>query len=232
MGLWKASRLPGRPVPYDERRVRRPMIAGAGWLAAAGIATVIGLAGIRLVGESLTGTPGGVLSQDEVERALAAGTAAPAAGATSDGPVDPSPGSAGTGQPGDAAIPFDPTVPGGPLTQPTGTSEMPPAGQTTTPGTTTPGATTPATRPAPTTGPATAAPVQRTFSARGGSAIAACPDGLAFLVSWTPSQGYGVKDARRGPGGEVRVRFEGSDGRSEIRISCSQGIPVADIRND
>ncbi|WP_328348168.1 septum formation initiator [Micromonospora sp. NBC_00421] len=51
---------------------RRTLLATAGWLAAAVLATLIGVAAIRLVGESITGTPGGVRSQAEVERALAA----------------------------------------------------------------------------------------------------------------------------------------------------------------
>ncbi|MEH0970625.1 septum formation initiator [Micromonospora sp. CPCC 205546] len=50
---------------------RRSFLAVAGWLATAVVATLIGVAAIRWVGESIAGTPGGVLSQDEVERALA-----------------------------------------------------------------------------------------------------------------------------------------------------------------
>lgn len=50
----------------------RPVVVAAGWLVAALIATLAGLGGIRLVGESLTGTPGGVLTSDEVARRLAA----------------------------------------------------------------------------------------------------------------------------------------------------------------
>ncbi|MBW4700555.1 MULTISPECIES: septum formation initiator [unclassified Micromonospora] len=72
---------------------RRAFLATAGWLAAAVLATLIGVAAIRLVGESITGTPGGVRSQAEVERALAA--PAPATPATaSPGPAGPGPSSA------------------------------------------------------------------------------------------------------------------------------------------
>ncbi|GGM21772.1 hypothetical protein GCM10011608_03040 [Micromonospora sonchi] len=49
---------------------RRTVLAVAGWLATALIATLIGLAAIQVVGESLTGTPGGVRSEQEVARAL------------------------------------------------------------------------------------------------------------------------------------------------------------------
>ncbi|MFI6262262.1 septum formation initiator [Micromonospora sp. NPDC051006] len=51
---------------------RRSLLVAAGWLATAAVATLIGLAAIRLVGESITGTPGGVRSEEEVARALSA----------------------------------------------------------------------------------------------------------------------------------------------------------------
>ncbi|MFI7075724.1 septum formation initiator [Micromonospora sp. NPDC049903] len=51
---------------------RRTLLAIAGWLATAVVATLIGVAAIRLVGESLTSTPGGVRSQEEIARELAA----------------------------------------------------------------------------------------------------------------------------------------------------------------
>ncbi|BCJ58290.1 septum formation initiator [Micromonospora endophytica] len=75
---------------------RRTFLVAAGWLATALVATVIGLAAIQLVGESLTGTPGGVRSQDEVARALAE-------------PVPTTPAGPSTGEP---ASPAAPTTPG------------------------------------------------------------------------------------------------------------------------
>ncbi|NYH41707.1 hypothetical protein HNR22_001434 [Micromonospora jinlongensis] len=50
---------------------RRSLLVAAGWVATVAVATLIGLGAIRLVGESLTGTPGGVRSEAEIERALA-----------------------------------------------------------------------------------------------------------------------------------------------------------------
>ncbi|MFI6823798.1 septum formation initiator [Micromonospora sp. NPDC050187] len=52
--------------------MRRPFLAVAGWLVTAVLVTLVGVAAIRLVGESIAGTPGGVRSQEEVQRALAA----------------------------------------------------------------------------------------------------------------------------------------------------------------
>ncbi|MFK4244605.1 septum formation initiator [Micromonospora taraxaci] len=51
---------------------RRSILVATGWVATAAAATLIGLGAIRLVGESITGTPGGVRSEAEIERALAA----------------------------------------------------------------------------------------------------------------------------------------------------------------
>ncbi|MEH1013507.1 septum formation initiator [Micromonospora sp. CPCC 206060] len=69
---------------------RRTLLAVVGWLAAAVLATGIGLGAIRLVGESITGTPGGVRDAAEVERALA-GSPEPTldAGSPSAGPTGP-----------------------------------------------------------------------------------------------------------------------------------------------
>ncbi|MEU7750393.1 septum formation initiator [Micromonospora sp. NPDC049171] len=50
---------------------RRSVLVAAGWVATVAVATLIGLGAIRLVGESITGTPGGVRSEAEIERALA-----------------------------------------------------------------------------------------------------------------------------------------------------------------
>ncbi|WP_433308825.1 septum formation initiator [Micromonospora sp. CA-269861] len=71
---------------------RRSILVATGWVATAAIATLIGLGAIRLVGESLTGTPGGVRSEAEIERALAAPEPAPTGttGTTGTAPVGPS----------------------------------------------------------------------------------------------------------------------------------------------
>ncbi|GAB2568981.1 hypothetical protein Aab01nite_08290 [Paractinoplanes abujensis] len=73
----------------------RSLVAGAGWVAAALVATVAGLGGIRLVGDSLTGSNGGVLSQEDVSRALAAATPAPATAS----PASPTPAPAPSSRP-------------------------------------------------------------------------------------------------------------------------------------
>ncbi|MGC5055021.1 septum formation initiator [Micromonospora sp. DT48] len=155
---------------------RRTFLAVAGWLATALVATLIGLAAIRLVGESLTGTPGGVHSQEEVARALA----------------EPVPSGAPTG-----AAPPDP-------------GEAPSS-------------------PVPPTGPGTEPADRRGFSTVGGSAVAECrPDGV-YLVSWSPRQGYRVKDVDRGPDDDADVTFVGPSGEYELSLRCAAGVPVLDL---
>ncbi|RQX01693.1 septum formation initiator [Micromonospora inaquosa] len=67
---------------------RRSILIATGWVATAAVATLIGLGAIRLVGESLTGTPGGVRSAAEIERALASPEPAPT-GTTGVAPTGP-----------------------------------------------------------------------------------------------------------------------------------------------
>ncbi|MEV6690394.1 septum formation initiator [Micromonospora sp. NPDC051196] len=85
---------------------RRTFLAVAGWLATAVVATLIGVAAIQLVGESLTGTPGGVRSQEEVARALAEPPpAVPPAGQTSPSTAPTGPNVTPTGPPATPANP-------------------------------------------------------------------------------------------------------------------------------
>ncbi|MCG5441402.1 septum formation initiator [Micromonospora sp. NIE79] len=81
---------------------RRSILVATGWVATAAIATVIGLGAIRLVGESLTGTPGGVRSEAEIERALAAPEPAPTTGTASAAPGTTGTASAAPGTTGPA----------------------------------------------------------------------------------------------------------------------------------
>jgi hypothetical protein len=232
----------------------RPTFAVAlGWVAAALVATVAGLGGIRLVGDSLTGTPGGVLTEDDVQRALAAGPlpsapASPVAGGAPSAPPFTSPlgrppGSAGvrpsgpsptTGSDAEPAPDGGPAAPpatgGGPAARPT----SPQAAGTRTKKTLAPTATSkmgnaPA-KPGATKAPARS--VEATFSTSGGTAIARCTGDVAYLLSWSPRPGYSVDRAKQGPDDEVEVRFEGDEGRSEMKISCSNGTPTADTKDD
>jgi len=83
--------------------------------------------------------------------------------------------------------------------------------------------------PAPPEGPVN----QRVFTGPGGTVRAGCLPAGAVLVTWTPAQGYGIKESRKGPGEYAEVRFDrggGGKGRSEsrVRIRCVGGVPVDD----
>src|SRR5689334_24558233 len=82
--------------------------------------------------------------------------------------------------------------------------------------------TTPATSDAPAAGPApssapastrrstpspTANSTQRLYSSTGGTVVARCSGGNAYLVSWSPAQGYEVGRVRRGPAPTATVGF-------------------------
>jgi len=146
------------------------VLAGAGWVAAAVVATGIGMGGVRLIGDSLTSTPGGVLDQQDVAKALAASSPSAAA-------------------------------PAPPL------SSLAPS-------------------PSPSAAPSSdISPIERGFSSAGGSMIAGCRAGRPYLRSWAPSPGYSVTQ-RETESEHVDVRFEGSAGRSEIRVACDGNTPV------
>lgn len=86
--------------------------------------------------------------------------------------------------------------------------------------------------PAPPTAPDGSEPRTRVLDSRGGSVVARCTGDRAFLVSWSPAQGWSVDDGERGPGRTVEVDFEGEDDavddlHSRIRVHCNAtGRPV------
>jgi hypothetical protein len=82
----------------------------------------------------------------------------------------------------------------------------------------------PSDRPSPSQAP-TAGPL-RQLASTGGTAIARCTqDGLAYLVSWSPAQGYEADDVRRGPNRVVSVTFAADAQRVWLGIHCVAGIP-------
>ncbi|MET7468831.1 septum formation initiator [Micromonospora sp. NPDC005686] len=78
---------------------RRPLIVVTGWLATTAAATIVGLVAVDMVGAGITGTAGGVRTEQEVARALAVPEATSAPAATPPGPVPATTG-AGAGRRG------------------------------------------------------------------------------------------------------------------------------------
>ncbi|TYB38260.1 septum formation initiator [Micromonospora sp. AP08] len=68
---------------------------------------------------------------------------------------------------------------------------------------------------------------RRGFVTGGGTAVAECGRAGVRLVSWSPAQGYRVKDYDRGPDDHVEVRFVGPEGEHELRLRCHGGEPIA-----
>jgi hypothetical protein len=99
-------------------------------------------------------------------------------------------------------------------------------------GTPAPPAAQPVPDPPPPPPPPPPARVRRTVDAPGGSTVAACQAGDAYLVSWTPAPGFGVNDVRRGPTDIARVRFESGDTRVTVEVWCAGGVPQAEIKQD
>jgi hypothetical protein len=72
---------------------------------------------------------------------------------------------------------------------------------------------------------ATAAGTVLTSSA--GTATATCESAGAYLLTWSPAQGYGVDWVARGPAMTARVVFEAGSRAVTMHVSCSGGTPVS-----
>ncbi|MEV4628410.1 septum formation initiator [Micromonospora sp. NPDC049523] len=70
------------------------------------------------------------------------------------------------------------------------------------------------------------------ISTPGGTVVARCDGRTVSLVSWTPAQGYAVKQVDPGPDDRAEVTFEGRAGRVEVRVSCPDGRPSASVKQD
>ena len=82
---------------------------------------------------------------------------------------------------------------------------------------------------APSVSPSSPAPQSATADliSVGGSVVAGCQPAGAYLVSWSPAQGYEDGWYIRGPAPTAKVTFAGSRKRVIMTISCSDGVPSA-----
>jgi hypothetical protein len=60
----------------------------------------------------------------------------------------------------------------------------------------------------------------------GGTVVAGCQPKGAYLVSWTPAQGYETAWVLPGPAATAKVTFEGSRGLVTMVASCRGGVPA------
>jgi len=80
---------------------------------------------------------------------------------------------------------------------------------------------------APSTPPAAAAPAGTLLSAAGGTVLASCTSAGAYLISWSPQQGYQAEDVIRGPAPVARVFFTSGQQGERMLVTCQAGLPVA-----
>jgi eukaryotic-like serine/threonine-protein kinase len=68
------------------------------------------------------------------------------------------------------------------------------------------------------------------LNSAGGSVLAECQGANAYLLAWTPAQGFGVDDVRRGPALTASVTFtNGPSSEVQMQVSCNGGVPVAHV---
>ena len=73
-------------------------------------------------------------------------------------------------------------------------------------------------------------PIERVLNSVGGSVVARCSTAGAYLVSWSPAQGYKAEDVRRGPAKAVKVEFEHHNGgRTVMTVRCVGGTPELSV---
>lgn len=88
------------------------------------------------------------------------------------------------------------------------------------------------TRSARTTPAAPATPTQDAqtgtlLASAAGTVVASCGPAGAYLISWSPAQGYGSDQVLRGPGPAAEVTFDAGAHALTMRVGCRSGVPVA-----
>ena len=181
------------------------ILAGVGaWLLGAGTATAGSLLAVSLLGQGIAASPGQQLTADAVNRALAreAHDASQAATRTAPSPVRTPPvtGPAATSPGASPAAPAPPAP-----RAPSATAAAPAV-------------------------PAASPSAGTLFMSLGGSVLAECRPAGAYLVSWSPVQGYQADDVTRGPVTTARVVFESNANSVTMKVSCpdgAAGTPIA-----
>jgi hypothetical protein len=68
-------------------------------------------------------------------------------------------------------------------------------------------------------------PAGAVFTSAGGTVMARCDAASAYLLSWSPQQGYEVIGVRRGPSATATVTFRSVDLAVTMTLSCAAGVP-------
>jgi len=187
----------------SRRWARRPAVAGV----VAGVAVAVGL-GVWLVRAGDTNRPGPQQTAHQPVQADRPRTGQPR--------LDPS------------RTPTTPALPSGPPDAPVNSAGNAAPG----PGTPRPptGTTSPAATRTGTPPPNQPAPQQRSLSSVGGTVQATCTrDGLANLLSWTPTKPYKVERIEPGPAMPAIAAFRHGNRIVQMTITCAEGAPSATI---
>lgn len=67
------------------------------------------------------------------------------------------------------------------------------------------------------------------LTSQGGTLVASCAGARAYLVSWSPQQGFGSTDVVRGPATNAQVTFIGGQLTVTMVVSCDAGVPTATV---
>jgi hypothetical protein len=183
-------------------RMHVRILAGVGaWLLGVGTATAGSLLAVSLLGQGIAASPGQQLTADAVNQALAreARDASEAATSTAPPPARTPPASKRA-----AASPA--------------ASQAAPAPSAT--------AAAPAAAPAV---PAASPSAGTVLMSMGGSVLAQCRLAGAYLVSWSPVQGYQANNVTRGPAATARVVFESAANSVTVTVTCPDGATGAPV---
>jgi hypothetical protein len=198
--------------------VHRTIFLGiTAWLLGAAIATAGCLLAVSLLGSGIT-TGGGsaqLLSQDAVNRELVSE-------ADKDAPLAASVPAASTTL---ASVTPTPRPSAASAARPSLTTPGSPAAgamDSSTGGTTGSGDAT-----ATDSAPSGSTPAGTVLASSAGTVVATCQAAGAYLISWSPQQGYEVGDVFRGPAATASVQFESRSAEVTMKVSCSAGVPSA-----
>ena len=73
---------------------------------------------------------------------------------------------------------------------------------------------------------------ERTLTSEGGTVVARCIDGNAYLVLWSPAQGFRAGDVRRGPAAIARVKFETGGREIKMQVFCDGGVAQSMVEDE
>jgi serine/threonine-protein kinase len=80
--------------------------------------------------------------------------------------------------------------------------------------------------------PSGSTPAGTVLASPEGTVVATCQAGGAYLISWSPQQGYEVGDVFRGPAATASVQFESRTSEVTMKVSCTAGVPSATTSGD